>query len=68
MSSSIRNNPIANYFRTAYQELSRVVWPSREQAIRHTILVIIGSIIVAIFFGAVDYVFDFFLKLFISQF
>lgn len=68
MAISAKNNPITNYFRTAYQELSRVVWPSREQAIRHTILVIVGSIIVAIFFGAVDYVFDFFLKLFINQF
>lgn len=34
--------------------MAKVVWPSRQEAVRLTILVIIFSIIVAAFIGLVD--------------
>lgn len=48
---------LANYFKEAKGELQKVSWPSRRQAIRLTIAVIIFSAIVGAFIGAVDYVF-----------
>lgn len=45
---------IIEYFRSAKQELSKVTWPSREQTVRYSTLVIIVSLIVAGFFGMLD--------------
>ena len=50
---------IARLPREVITELRRVTWPSREEAIRLTIMVIIVSGIVGLFLGAVDYVFNF---------
>lgn len=36
-------------------ELRRVVWPTREEALRLTIMVLIVCIIVGAFLGALDY-------------
>ena len=41
-------------FRETIGELRRVVWPTREQATRLTILVIIISAFVGVLLGAVD--------------
>jgi preprotein translocase subunit SecE len=38
-------------------ELSKVVWPSRDQTIRLTFIVIFITVIVAFFIGGVDYLF-----------
>jgi len=43
------------FTKEAYSELKKVVWPSRRETIRITIAVIILSIAVAAFLGAVDY-------------
>lgn len=43
------------YIKESRQELLRVLWPSREQLIQHTLLVIGVSLTLAIFLGAVDY-------------
>jgi preprotein translocase SecE subunit len=50
-----RNNPISNYFKTSYQELVKVAWPSRQQAIRHSLTVIGVCIVVIIILGTIDY-------------
>jgi preprotein translocase SecE subunit len=67
MAVSFKNNPITNYFRTSWQELSRVVWPSREQAIKHTLMVVAGCIVIAIFFGAVDFILSSALQVFVTK-
>ncbi len=46
------------FFRDIIAELKRVTWPSREQATRLTILVIIISISVGIILGAFDMMFS----------
>jgi preprotein translocase subunit SecE len=45
---------ITNYLRGAREELAKVVWPDRQTAINHTIVVIGISLAVAIFLGAID--------------
>jgi preprotein translocase subunit SecE len=47
-------NPI-QFVREAKAELTKVVWPSRAEVIRITLAVIILSLAVAAFLGAVDY-------------
>ncbi len=49
--------PVTNYFKSAQVELKKVTWPSREETIQKTILVIIISLAVAMYLGALDYIF-----------
>lgn len=37
-------------------ELSKVVWPTRAEAIKLTITVVLVSVLVGLFIGALDYV------------
>jgi preprotein translocase subunit SecE len=47
---------LVNYIKSSQQELKKVVWPTRKEVIRDTILVIAFSVIIAFFLGAVDYI------------
>ena len=55
-------NKITQFLREAYSEMKKVSWPSRELTIQYTTLVIVISISVAFFLGALDYVFGEFIK------
>ena len=44
--------------REVISELRKVTWPSRDEAVRLTIMVLIVSSIIGVFLGAVDYVFN----------
>lgn len=46
---------IFNFFKEVKEELGKVVWPSREQTIRYTILVIIVAAVVGLILGGLDY-------------
>ncbi len=48
---------IAQLPREVTSELRKVTWPSREEAVRLTIMVLVVSAAVGLFLGAVDYVF-----------
>ena len=50
------SNP-AQYLRDVRAELKKVIWPSREQVVRATILVFIVSVVVGAFLGGLDYAF-----------
>jgi preprotein translocase subunit SecE len=43
------------YLRESRDELKRVVWPSRRDTIRNTLLVIGISLGVAVFLGVIDF-------------
>jgi len=58
MNIQIQSNRLVAYFRESYQELKRVVWPSRKQAIHHSIMVVILSVVVAAFLAGLDIVFS----------
>jgi preprotein translocase subunit SecE len=51
-------NALLNYLREARAELTRVTWPTRAQATRWTIAVIIFSVVFSAFVGGLDYVFS----------
>ena len=38
-------------------ELDKVVWPTREQIVRLTALVVVISLAVGLFIGAIDFIF-----------
>ena len=46
---------LLNYIKSSQQELKKVVWPTKKEVTRNTILVIVFSLSVAAFLGAVDY-------------
>jgi preprotein translocase subunit SecE len=46
-----------SYFKESYAELKRVAWPSRNTLIQHTVVVILFSLSVALFLGALDILF-----------
>jgi len=48
-------NKLVNYLKGSKEELSKVVWPSREVIINHTGIVIAISLAVAVFLGFVDF-------------
>ena len=50
-------NPIkatTSYIRSSIEEAKKVAWPTRQETIRFSSLVIGVSLVVAVFFGAVD--------------
>lgn len=49
-------NKFINYLKESKAELGKVTWPTRQQAVNSTILVIVVSIVVAAFLGGADYV------------
>jgi preprotein translocase subunit SecE len=48
--------PIA-FFREVSDELKKVVWPTRQEVIRLTMIVILTSLLVGVFLGGLDFVF-----------
>ncbi|MBI2634459.1 preprotein translocase subunit SecE [Candidatus Peregrinibacteria bacterium] len=47
-----------NYIRASFEELTRVTWPTRNQAVKLTILVFIFCLIAAVIVGAFDFGFN----------
>ena len=50
---------ITNYLRGSKEELKKVTWPTREETVNKTILVIIISLAVAVYLGIIDYLLTF---------
>ncbi|HJZ06049.1 MAG: preprotein translocase subunit SecE [Candidatus Levybacteria bacterium RIFCSPLOWO2_01_FULL_39_24] len=45
------------FLRETRDELKKVVWPTRQEVIRLTLVVIVVSLIVGIFLGGLDFIF-----------
>ena len=56
---------IKAYLLSCKEELVKVTWPSRQETVQKTLLVIILSLAVAVYIGALDYVFNILLDLII---
>ncbi len=56
--SAAQVNPVVKYFRETRGELRKVTWPTREDALRLTRIVILTSLGFAVFLGALDFVFS----------
>lgn len=44
------------FLKEVKEELGKVAWPSREQTIRYTVLVVIVAVAVGVFLGGLDYI------------
>lgn len=53
----IRSNALVNYFQASLEELRKVTWPTRNQAVRLTFLVLGFCMVVAVLLGVLDFVF-----------
>lgn len=49
---------VITFFKEAREELVKVVWPSREELIRHTVIVVVISLGVAALLGVLDLIFN----------
>ncbi len=58
MNVSILITRLVSYIKDSLHELRRVVWPTRKQAITHSIAVVVMSIAVAAFLAGLDIVFS----------
>lgn len=54
---------IRSFLQESHQELKRVDWPTKNETIRLTIVVIVLSLAVALFLGVLDFIFTYLLKL-----
>jgi preprotein translocase SecE subunit len=48
---------LSNYFRATAAEMKHVSWPTRNQALVYTALVVVICALTALFLGAFDYAF-----------
>jgi preprotein translocase subunit SecE len=62
-------NSIITYCKESYDELvHKVTWPTNKELTSQAILVLSASIIIALLVGAIDFVFEWVLKLIYSLF
>ena len=57
---------ITDYFRESYKELRKVIWPSWQQTLRYTLLVVGVSLALSLILGGFDILFSFLVKNLIS--
>ncbi len=48
---------ILQFFQESYAELRKVVWPSNEQVVSSTKVVLLSTVIFAVVLGIVDFIF-----------
>ena len=56
---------IGNFLKDVKIELSRVNWPTKQQTIKYTGAVVVLSLVLAGFLGALDFIFTYILNRFI---
>ncbi len=47
--------PVISYFASSIDEAKKVVWPTREIVLRHTVMVVISVAIAVLIFSGIDY-------------
>lgn len=55
----MKQNALVAYVRESFDEFRRVTWPTKNQAIRLSAIVLTFVLIAAVFIGAIDFVFHF---------
>lgn len=49
---------ITKYLNEVVSEIKKVTWPTKKQTIDKTILVVVASLVVALYIGGLDYIFQ----------
>lgn len=62
------DNAIVRYFKETRAEIGKVTWPTREEGIRLTVVVLIVTTIAALALFAVDSLFSYLITLFLQVF
>ena len=65
MIAGMATTPIT-FFREVRDELGKVVWPTRQETTRLTMVVILVSLLVGVFLGGLDFVFTKLLSIFVK--
>lgn len=60
-------NPLTTFLKETKTELKKVSWPTREQTVQYTLVVIGVSLVVMVFLGALDYLFSYVLNTFVFR-
>ncbi len=58
---------VINFLKQVKQELKKVTWPSKEEAIKYTTIVIGSSFVIALLLGGFDWIFSQLLMKFILK-
>ncbi len=53
-----KDNPIIKYLKETRAELKKVTWPTREEAINLTLIVVAVTVAMALFLGSLDWLFS----------
>ncbi|MDI7276564.1 MAG: preprotein translocase subunit SecE, partial [Anaerolineae bacterium] len=53
-----RENRVVRYFRETRAELRKVVWPSRKEATRLSLIVVSVTVGMSVFLGVIDWLFS----------
>ncbi len=53
---------LSNYFKESIVELKKVTWPSKKETYRYTVLILGISLLIAVFLGSLDFIFNLGLK------
>jgi preprotein translocase subunit SecE len=56
--SKRRSNPISRYLRESIAELKKVTWPTRQEAMQLTVIVLIVVTAMSALLGSLDFVFS----------
>jgi preprotein translocase subunit SecE len=59
-------NSLKNYFSSCYEELQKVTWPTKNEAVKMTVIVLVFCILFGVFLGVFDFLFSELHKLVIS--
>jgi len=54
---SLKNFSLIRYFKETRAELRKVTWPTREEAMRLTLVVIVTILVMAVILGLLDYIY-----------
>ncbi len=58
LNQSNNMSKISNYLKESVIEMKKVTWPTKKQTYHYTLLVIGISLAVALFLGALDFIFN----------
>ncbi|PIV50272.1 preprotein translocase subunit SecE [Candidatus Falkowbacteria bacterium CG_4_9_14_3_um_filter_36_9] len=60
-------NKLINYIKASAEEMKKVTWPTKKETYNYTLLVIGISLVIAVFLGGLDYIFNLALELIINK-
>ena len=63
---NIKENRLISYLISAKTELKKVTWPTKKETTKYTLIVIGMSAAIAMFLGALDFLFTYLLSLIIK--